>query len=380
MRPLSVAMIGQRGVPATFGGIERHVEEVGARLAERGHDVSVYCRVGYTETDQPTYRGMQLRRLPAVPTKHLEAISHSTLSLANALAKRHDVVHFHALGPGLLSPLVRLRPRTGVVQTVHGLDGERAKWGTTATRVLRLGERLSSRVPDETLVVSQALADHYRSVHGRKTTVTPNGVVPATPESADVLDPRWKLTPGRYVLFVGRLVPEKRPDLLLEAFRSLDTDARLVIAGGGSFTGDYVHELTRQAAQDKRVLMTGYVYGRQLAALYSHAAIFVLPSDLEGQPLTLLEAASYGRPVVTSDLPPLLEVIGQPRPGAAVFPRGDAAALRARLAGALSGDEAVRNGADALRSAVLRRHSWNSTTDVIEAAYRRALDRRRTHT
>ncbi len=373
---LSIAMVGLRGVPATYGGIERHVEELGARLAERGHEVTVYCRNGYSDERPTAHRGMRLHHLPSVPTKHLEAISHTVASAAQAFSSRHDIVHFHALGPGLVSPLVRALGDCSVVQTVHGLDGQRAKWGRVAQRVLRVGERLSARVPDETLVVSDYLATHYRSTHDRPTTVTPNGVARQRPEPLGEWADEHGLTPGSYLLYVGRLVPEKRADLLLEAFRGVDTDKRLVVAGGTSFSDGYVQQLQALADRDPRVLMAGYVYGRQLAALYSNAAAFVMPSDLEGQGLTLLEAASFGVPVVTSDIGPLAEIVERSRPGALLFPAGDAAALRHQIVTTLTGGAAVRAGADELRRRVLDTYSWDAMTDRVEEVYLRLQAKR----
>ena len=368
---LSIAMLGLRGVPATYGGVERHVEEIGARLADRGHQVTVFCRAGYGDERVRTHRGMHLQHLPSVRTKHLEAITHTAAAAARALRSRPDVVHFHAVGPGLLSPAVRAFGDCAIVQTVHGLDGERAKWGRVASGVLRAAERVSARVPDETLVVSRYLAEHYRSAHGRVTTLASNGIEPARPEPLGELADEYGLTPGSYALFVGRLVPEKRPDLLLEAYRRVDTDQRLVIAGGDSFSGDYLRHLQGLAAHDPRVVMPGYVYGRRLQALYSNTAAFAIPSDLEGQGLTLLEAASYGAPVVASDIGPLVETIGRSRPGALLFPAGDAEALAAALQLTLPGGDAVRAGAADLRRQVLHTYSWEATTDRVEAVYQR---------
>ena len=371
-RRLSIAMIGLRGVPATYGGIEHHVEELGARLADRGHEVTVYCRSNYSDTELEMHRGMHLQHLRSVATKHLEAITHSAVSAAAAVRQRPDVVHFHAVGPGLVSPMVRALGDSAIVQTVHGLDGERAKWGRVAAGVLRFGERVSARVPDETIVVSRYLADHFRDAHAAATAVIPNGIEVQPHEPLGDLRGEHGLTPGSYALFVGRLVPEKRPDLLLEAFRQIDTDKRLVIAGGDSFSSDYVQHLHDLAARDPRVLMLGYVYGQRLNALYSNTAAYVMPSDLEGQGITLLEAASFGAPVVASDIGPLVESVGHSRPGASLFPAGDVRALRDVLAATLAGGDAVRAGADDLHRRIVHTYSWDTMTDQVEAVYHRA--------
>jgi glycosyltransferase involved in cell wall biosynthesis len=373
---LRIAMIGQRGVPATFGGIEHHVEQLGSRLAARGHEVTVYCRTNYVADRASTYRGMRLRHLPTVGSKHLDAPVHSALSTVSALAARFDVVHYHALGPGLLAPLPRYLSRARVVQTIHGLDNQRAKWGWSAKALLGSAAWLSARVPDATIVVSSDLAEHYRSHYGRAALHVPNGVNrPACNPAPAEITARWGLRKGGYLLFVGRLVPEKAPDLLIRAFAALEADLRLVIAGDSCFTDRYTTSIRRQASADPRVILTGYVYGHPLAELYSNAAAFVLPSSLEGFPLTLLEAASYGTPVVASSLPPHVEVLGRDGPGRRLFPSGDTDGLVRALERCMEDRAAEVAGGAALREEVLRRYRWADVVEATERTYLRLLDR-----
>jgi glycosyltransferase involved in cell wall biosynthesis len=368
--PMRIAMIGQRGVPATFGGVERHVEEIGSRLAERGHEVIVYARTNYVEERRDTWRGMSVRNLATVDSKHLDAIVHSARSTVAAMRAGVDVVHYHAVGPGLASPLPRFAGRAKVVQTIHGRDSERAKWGPAAQAVLGVAEWMSARVPDATVVVSRHLAEHYRRAYGRETTWIPNGVDTPTLREPVAIADRWGLTTGSYLLFVGRLVPEKAPDLLIRAFRRLPGDLRLVIAGGSSFTDEFVTGLEREAAGDPRVVLAGYVFGEELDELYTNAAAFVLPSFLEGLPLTLLEAASYGTPVVSSDIPPHLEVVGADAPGHRVFRSGDEEGLAEALRRSIAETRVEREGAAAFRDEVLATYRWDTVTDMTEAVYR----------
>ena len=370
-RPLRIAMIGQRGVPATFGGVERHVEELGARLAARGHEILVYTRTNYAQELRERWRGMEVRNLATVDSKHLDAIVHSARSTVAAIRARADVVHYHAVGPGLPSPLPRFASRASVVQTIHGLDSQRAKWSAAAQLVLRTAEWMSAHVPDETIVVARHLADHYQERYGRRTSYIPNGVDEPTVRAPEAIATRWGLTTGSYLLFLGRLVPEKAPDLLMRAFRRMPGDVRLVIAGGSSFTDDYVAGLERAAADDPRVILAGYVFGAELDELYSNAAAFVLPSAVEGLPLTLLEAASYGTPVVASDIAPHLEVVGADGPGHRLFPVGDEGALAEALRRVTADTLAEREGAAALRSQVLATYRWDAIADATEAVYRR---------
>lgn len=380
-RSLRIAMIGQKGLPATHGGVERHVEEIGARLAAFGHDVTVYCRSSYTggrvdgqgggvdgAATEVTYRGMHLRSVAALGTKHLDAITHSAGSTAAAMRMRPDIVHYHALGPGLLAPAPRMLSRAGVVLTVHGLDNERAKWGGVARAALDTAHWMSARVPDVTVVVSRALVKHYADRFGREAMYVPNGVVPRAPCQSGAALAEYGLKPGGYLLFVGRLVPEKTADLLIRAYRRVPGDLRLVIAGGSSFTDDYVASLHRLARQDPRVVLTGYVYGDRLAELYSNAAAFVLPSHLEGMALTLLEAISYGLPIVASDIAPNQEIAGE-QAGYRLFRAGDEGALAAAMLRVLAGGQAERTAAARLRERVLADHCWDTAALRMQEIY-----------
>ena len=375
MRPLRVAMIGQRGVPATFGGVERHVEEVGARLAERGHEVTVYSRSNYVEEQRSTYRGMRVRTLSTIGTKHLDAIVHSGLSTVDAMRTGVDIVHYHAIGPGFPSFLPRTISRAKVVQTVHGRDAERSKWSPAARTILRTGEWLSARIPDATIVVSRDLARHYAARFGRATTYIPNGMNEPERRPPSEITERFGLRGGDYVLFVGRMVPEKEPDLLVRAFRDLPGDLRLVLAGGSSYTSEYVRGLESLARADPRVLMPGYVYGSLLDELYTNAAAFVLPSSLEGLPLTLLEACAYGTGVVVSDIPPNLEVVGGDGPGHRVFHAGDRSGLTHALGRAIDDAVVDRTAPTDLQRHVLSAYRWDVAVDATEAVYASVLRR-----
>ena len=374
---LRIAMIGQKGLPATFGGIEHHVEELGARLVERGHEVTVFCRQTYGGgTRNSVHRGMRLVAMPTVGTKHLDAIVHSAVSTTAAMRAGVDIIHYHAIGPGALALLPRVSPGVKVLLTVHGLDEQRAKWSPPARAMLRTAGWLSARVPDTTIVVSRDLERHYREVRRRRTVYIPNGVSAPEPEPAAPQLRRLGLDGRPYLLFVGRFVPEKAPDLLVRAAGQVPGDYRLVLAGGSSFTDRYVDALRQLAAGDPRVVFPGYVFGAELAALYAGAAAFVLPSYLEGLPLTLLEAAAFGTPVVASDIGPHREVLGASGPGHRLFPPGDERQLAATLRAVLADGVQERRGAAALREGVLRTYDWDAATDATERAYRDLLDRR----
>jgi glycosyltransferase involved in cell wall biosynthesis len=373
--PLRIAFIGTRGVPAGEGGVERHVEELGSRLAERGHEVTVYCRTNYVTDRRPTYRGMRLRYVASAGTKNLDFIAHSAASTVLSMRRPPDIIHFHAIGSALVAPLPRYLSRTGVVLTVHGLDYARQKWSGAARAALKVAERLSARVPHATIVVSRALADHYATSLGRVPAYIPNGMPEATLRPRGPAAGRLGLAQRDYMLFVGRLVPEKAPDLLVRSFRAVPGDARLLIVGSSGFTDAYAGLVRDLAAADPRVIMAGGVFGDELAELYSNAAAFVLPSSLEGLPITLLEAVAHRAPVIVSDIAPHLEVVGADGPGHRVVRQGDAGALTASLAAALQDRDRERQGASVLFDRVSAQYSWDAITTETEQVYAGVLAR-----
>jgi len=358
---LKIAMLGQKGIPATYGGIERHVEELAVRLVERGHEVTVYCRPYYTKV-RDEYRGVRLAVIPSIRTKHLDTATHCALSMPEILSHNYDIVHFHALGPSMFAGLPKLRGAKTAV-TVHGLDWQREKWGTIARWVLRRCEYTSIYFPHKTIVVSKALREYFRDSHGVTVTYIPNGtVLPHVREASKIR--QMGIEPGNYVLFVGRLVPEKGCHYLLEAYRKINPDIELVIAGGTSFSTEYVDRLHALGSDKTRFL--GYVYGDVLDELYSNARLFVLPSDIEGLPIALLEAMSFGNCCLTSDIPENLEVIGD---GGVTFKRGDVDDLAARLSGLLERPEKCQSLGDRARRHVLETYDWDGVTLHTEAIY-----------
>ena len=216
-------MIGQKGYPPVHGGIEKHVAELAERLGQDGFDITIYSRPHYSRHQGETgLKGVTVRRLPSIPTKHLDAISHSLLATCDSLPRSFDIVHYHALGPGLLAGLPRWLSRKVSVVTVHGLDWQREKWGLFARSVLRLGEYACVHLPHRTVVVSQALQAYFRERHGCETDYIPNGITAPDYREPEMI--RERGISGRYLLFVGRLVPEKGCHLLLEAYASLPAE------------------------------------------------------------------------------------------------------------------------------------------------------------
>lgn len=372
-RRVRVAMIGQKGVPATFGGIEHHVEQIGQLLATRDDmEVTVYCRRSYRQHAGDNYAGMRLVYTPTLGSKHFDAISHSVTSTVHAMVTGSDVIHYHALGPGLVAPLARYFSRAKVVLTVHGLDQERAKWKGLASAVLDVAHRMSGRVPNRVVTVSLALTRHYEARFDCDPTYVPNGVPEPRPGPLpERLREEFGIEPGRYVLFVGRIVPEKRPDLLLQALELLPHDVKLLVVGGSSFSDDYVALLREAADRDPRVVMPGFLYKDELAGVYANAAVFVQPSDLEGLPLTLLEAASYGIPILASRIEPHLEILDGCLCGAhRTFAVGDVAALSSALGEMLDDREALGRAAESEAASLVAPYTWTGAAAELADIYR----------
>ncbi len=372
-RPLRVAFIGCRGVPATYGGVEHHVEEIARRLALRGHEVTVFCRPGYVDPPYDDYQGIHRRAATTVSTKHLDAIVHSIFASLAAL-RGFDVVHYHAVGPGLTAPIVRFGSKTAVVLTVHGLDSQRGKWGAIAKTVLRVAEWMSARIPHSTVVVSEDLERYYGARFSRAAERIHNGVNVRPPLEPGTVLKELELDPGKYILFVGRLVPEKAPDVLIEAFKKIDAGVPLVLVGPSSFTDDYVRELQGIVGTRNDVIFAGPRYGEELAELYSNAALFVLPSLLEGLPLTLLEAVSYGIPVIASTIAPHMEILRSDGPGRRLVPPGDPDALGRALLDVLARVDLEREASLSARDALLREYTWDAAVDAHEELYARLVN------
>ena len=349
-------MIGQKGIPATFGGIERHVQELAVRLVGSGHQVVVYNRPSYADDDVHDFRGVRVVTLPSLATKHLDAITHVALCTAHALRHGADIVHYHAIGPALLSWVPRLR-QTGVVVIIHGQDWRRPKWGRAGATALRAGEWTAMHAPHRTIVVSKSLSTRLSHEYGRGTDFIPNGITLDAEEDRAILG-ELGLEPGKYIFFASRLVPEKGAHYLVEAYERLRTELPLEIAGDSSFSADYVRTL-RAGCTRKDVIFTGYVYGPRLAALFKNAALFVLPSDIEGLPIVLLEALGYGTPVLASDIPPNREVLGDL---GRTFRAADVDDLKRQLTACLGELPALSAQAGRTAATIRTAYDWDAVT------------------
>jgi len=302
-------MIGQKGIPAHSGGVERSVEELATRLVRMGHEVFVYCRAPYTPRSRRTYRGVHLIHLPSIRTKHLDAITHTFFATIDVLFRDADIVHYHGIGPSLLLWVVRLlKPRTPVIATFQCQDYFHQKWGVVARACLKWGEFIACTIAHRTIVVSQLLEQYVKSVYQRRATYIPNGAT-VLPRSALSSVRHLGLRSGGYILVVSRLVRHKGIHTLIDAMKTIRTEQKLVIVGTSAFTDTYVRELRRRAAGDPRIVFLGERKGPQLHSLYAHASFVMQPSQAEGMSLVLLEALGHGKVVLASDIPEHREVL-----------------------------------------------------------------------
>lgn len=298
---MKIAMIGQKGIPSRAGGVEIHVEELAAGLVEAGAEVDVYCRRYYCKNRVKMHRGIRLYYIPTISTKHLDAIIYTLLATLIALFRGYDIFHYHACGPSSLCWLPRLFGKK-VVCTTHGLDWKRAKWGALGQDYLKFGEKVIGKCANEIIVLNEPMRSYFEETYGRSTHVIPNGVQEPALLPAELIREKWGLEKDSYILFLGRLVPEKGIHYLIEAYKQSDSEKKLVIAGGSSHSDDYVERLAAMSIDDDNIIMTGFVSGQLLEELYSNAFLYVLPSDVEGLPISLLEAMSYKRCCLVSDI------------------------------------------------------------------------------
>lgn len=363
---LNIAMLGHKRIPSREGGIEIVVEELSTRMVEAGHSVTCYNRSGHHVSGKEfdggslkEYQGIKLKTVFTINRRGLAAMTSSFFGAICAAFGKFDVVHFHAEGPCAMLWIPKLFGKR-CVATIHGIDWQRAKWGGFASKYIKFGEQVAAKYADEIIVLSEGVQKYFMDTYGRKTVFIPNGVNRPIPHSPQLIKEKYGLDKDEYILFLGRLVPEKGITYLIKAFKGVTTDKKLVIAGGSSDTDTFMQELKNLAEGDDRIVFTGFVQGQMLEELYSNAYVYTLPSDLEGMPLSLLEAMSYGNCCLSSDIPECAEVVGDK---AVTFRKGDVAELREKLQ-MLCDDEKMVQGYKAVaKDFILKKYAWD---DVVE--------------
>ncbi|MGM9660999.1 MAG: glycosyltransferase family 4 protein [Faecousia sp.] len=365
-------MLGHKRIPSREGGVEIVVEELSSRMVERGCDVTCYNRSGHHVSgrsfDVPkitSYKGVTLKSVPTVDQKGLAALTSSFFGAILCAFGRYDIVHFHAEGPCAMLWLPKLFGKK-CIATIHGLDWQRAKWGGFASRYIKFGEKIAANYADTVIVLSEGVQKYFLHTYGRKTVRIPNGVNRPAIREAQLIQEKFGLSKDGYILFLGRLVPEKGVSYLIDAFREVQTDKKLVIAGGSSDTDAFLEALKELARDDERILFTGFVQGQLLEELFSNAYVYCLPSDLEGMPLSLLEAMSYGNCCVVSDIAECTEVVENK---AVVFRKGNVEDLKVKLQTLCDQAELVQTYKSAAAEFICGKYSWDDVVDKTLEIY-----------
>ena len=375
---LRIAMIGHKRIPSREGGVEIVVEELSVRMAALGHRVDVYNRFGhhvsgkkyeeeYGWKGRKYYKGVRVYIVPTFRASSLNAIVYSFFATIRALFGGYDVLHYHAEGPCAMLWLPHFFHKK-IVVTVHGLDWQRAKWGNFASGVIKFGEKMAAKYADEVIVLSENVKKYFADTYNRQVTYIPNGINRPARWPAELITEKYGLIKDSYILFLGRIVPEKGLHYLIEAFSKIDTDKELVIAGGNSQAVEYMNRIHRMAAKDKRIIMTDFVQGQMLEELYSNAYAFVIPSDVEGMALSLLEAMSYGNCCLVSDISENTEVVEDK---ALIFRKGDVKDLRSKLAYMLDHPEIVRTYAEQSADYICGKYNWDEVVEQTVRLYRK---------
>lgn len=371
---MKIAMLGHKRIPSREGGVEIVVGELSSRMHEKGHGVTVYNRSGahvsgkeFGTVDVKDYNGVKLRKVFTLNVKGLAAMTSSFCAAVCAAFGKYDVVHFHAEGPCAMMWIPKMFGKR-VVATIHGLDWQRAKWGGFATKYLQFGEEVAAKCADEIIVLSKNVQQYFKDTYDRDTRFIPNGIDKMPFQDADIIKQNWGLEKDNYILFLGRIVPEKGILYLIKAFKNTKTDKKLVIAGGSSDTTEFMNEIEREAGDDDRIIFTGFIQGKTLEELYSNAYIYVLPSDLEGMPISLLEAMSYGNCCVVSSIPECTEVV---QDKAVVFEQGNADALKNTLQSLCDNPDTVQKYKNGASDYICSKYNWDDVVDKTLELYER---------
>ncbi|MGO5306764.1 glycosyltransferase family 4 protein [Agathobacter sp. LCP21S3_B2] len=370
---LNIAMFGQKRIPSREGGVEIVVEELCTRMVAQGHNVTCYNRGGHhvsgSEYDSKRlkeYKGIKLKTVPTIEKKGLAAVSSSFFAALCCAFGKYDVVHIHAEGPAFFAWLPKLFGKK-VIVTIHGLDWQREKWKSGfGSKFIHQGEKNAVNYADEIIVLSKGVQDYFEKTYGRKTVFIPNGVSNHIERKPQIIKNKFGLDKDEYILFLGRLVPEKGIKYLIEAFKQVDTEKKLVIAGGSSDTSEFENKMKELAKADKRILFTGFVQGQALEELYSNAYVYVLPSDLEGMPLSLLEAMSYGNCCLVSDINECTDVVEDK---AFVFKRSDINDLKNKLQDVCCHTGKVMKIKKNSSEFICKKYNWNNVVEETLIIY-----------
>ncbi len=370
---MKIAMIGHKRIPSREGGVEIVVEELSTRLVNLGNTVEVYNRRGKNVQDKQVdkhkkkikeYKGVQILTIPTINKKGIDALMYSFFASIRALFGKYDILHYHAEGSCAMLWIPKLFKKK-IVVTIHGLDWQRSKWGGFATKYIKFGEKLAVKYADEIIVLSKGVQKYFQETYNRKTVFIPNGVNKPEIRQPNKIKEKYGLEKDDYILFLARIVPEKGLHYLIEAYKQIDTNKKLVIAGGASHTNEYLSQIKEMASQDKRIIMTGFVQGEELEELYSNCYLYCLPSDVEGMPISLLEAMSYGATCLVSDIEENTQVTEQ---YAKTFEKGNIQNLKNKLEEILNEKNDIQKAE--IQEYILKKYNWDTIVKQTEKIYK----------
>ncbi len=359
---MKIAMIGHKRIPSREGGIEVVVEELSTRMIKLGHNVTVYNRKGKNVQDKNAsdenqklkeYKGVKIVTIPTINKKGIDAFLYSLFASIKVLFGKYDIVHYHAEGSCAMLWLPHLFHKK-IIVTIHGLDWNRSKWGGFATKYIKHGEKCAVKYADKIIVLSKGVQDYFKETYNRETIFIPNGVEEPKIKEPKIIKEKYNLEKDSYILFLARIVPEKGLDDLIDAYNKIKTDKKLVIAGGASHTNDYLRHIEKKVKKNKNIIMTGFVQGDELEELFSNTFLYCLPSHIEGMPISLLEAMSYGRNVLVSDIEENTQVIGK---YGTSFKKGNIDDLAKKLQDSLN--EKNRKNSKDIENYILKKYNWN---------------------
>mgnify|MGYP000847946155 FL=1 len=375
---MKIAMIGHKRIPSREGGIEVVVEELSTRMIKLGHNVTVYNRKGKNVQDKNAsdenqklkeYKGVKIVTIPTINKKGIDAFLYSLFASIRVLFGKYDILHYHAEGSCAMLWLPHLFHKK-IIVTIHGLDWNRSKWGGFATKYIKHGERCAVKYADKIIVLSKGVQDYFKEIYNRETIFIPNGVEESKIKESKIIKEKYNLEKDNYILFLARIVPEKGLDDLIDAYNKIKTDKKLVIAGGASHTNDYLRHIEQKVKKNKNIIMTGFVQGDELEELFSNTFLYCLPSHIEGMPISLLEAMSYGRNVLVSDIEENTQVIGK---YGTSFKKGNIDDLAKKLQDSLN--EKNRKNSEDIGNYILKRYNWNEIVKETLKLYKEENDR-----
>lgn len=370
---MKIAMIGHKRIPSREGGVEIVVEELSTRLVQNGHKVVVYNRKGKNVQDKNAdkdnkklkeYKGIKIITIPTINKKGIDALLYSFFASIAVLFKKYDVIHYHAEGSCAMLWIPKLFKKK-IVVTIHGLDWQRSKWGGFATKYIKFGEKMAAKYADKIIVLSKGVQKYFKDTYNRDTTFIPNGVNKPIIREPNIIKEKYNLEKDEYILFLARIVPEKGLHYLIEAFKQIDTNKKLVIAGGASHTNNYLEEIKKLAKQDNRIIMTGFIQGEELEELFSNCFLYCLPSDIEGMPLSLLEAMSYGCNCLISNIEESVQVTEE---YATVFKKSDTQDLREKLEEIVK-NKNVKYSKKEIYDYILKKYNWDRVVETTLKIY-----------